>query len=293
MDACEGCGGTVAPDGRCWECGRAQAGFRARVEITPVGGAAGVSDRGLVREVNADAMAVRTSGPWTVGVACDGVSMTPRSDRAALLAAEVGASATAAGLSDGALPEVALSEGARAAGRAVARLVPPGAAPGETPPACTYVAAVVGPEGFWCAGIGDSRAYWIPDEGPGTLLTEDDTGADEALTAWLGAGSGHADGGAGSGSAEGAGADAPLPRIRSLRTAVPGRLLLCTDGLWRHLPDLAALRARLRPGGGEPLADARALVAHALGLGGADNITAVVLSVPAAEPAADLPRTLA
>ena len=83
------------------------------------------------------------------------------------------------------------------------------------------------------------------------------------LTAWLGAGAGE-----------------PVPRIRSLRPSGPGRLLLCTDGLWRYFPDIAALRARTRSR--TSLTDARALVAHALDLGGADNVTAVLLPVPGA-----------
>ncbi|WP_194238845.1 hypothetical protein [Streptomyces spongiae] len=40
---CAQCGGTVAPDGHCWDCGAAQPAFRAHVEITVDGGAAGVS----------------------------------------------------------------------------------------------------------------------------------------------------------------------------------------------------------------------------------------------------------
>jgi serine/threonine protein phosphatase PrpC len=125
------------------------------------------------------------------------------------------------------------------------------------------VAGVVGPEGLWSGSVGDSRAYWLPDEGPGMALTEDDTGDLEALTAWLGADS-----------------DQPVPHVRSYRPGCAGRLLLCTDGLWRHLPDAAGLRAVL--GEADPLDGARALVSYALEAGGQDNITALVVPVPAA-----------
>ncbi|MEU1619304.1 protein phosphatase 2C domain-containing protein [Streptomyces sp. NPDC005722] len=261
---CERCGGTVAPDGHCWDCGAAQSGFRSRVEAV-AGGAAGVTDRGKRREVNADAMAVTTAGAWTIGVVCDGVSMAPRSERAARLAAEVASGALASALLAGTVPEVALEDATRRAGRAVAALA---VTPDEAP-ACTFVAGVTGPGGLWCAWIGDSRAYWLPDEGLALALTDDDTGELEALTGWLGAGNGD-----------------PVPRVRSGRPAVPGHLLLCTDGLWRYLPGAEELRARLTAtpasgAGATPLDGARSLVGHALDAGGHDNVTALLLPVPA------------
>ncbi|OKJ95100.1 hypothetical protein AMK26_31385 [Streptomyces sp. CB03234] len=266
IPGCVVCGGTVAPDGHCWDCGEAQPAFRSHLELTTDGGAAGVSDRGKRRGVNADAMALTTAltatGAWTVGVVCDGVSMSPRAERAAQVAAEVGARALRERLEAGALPETALDDATLAAGRAVSPL----AASPAAAPACTYAAAVVGPGGFWCAWVGDSRAYWLPDQGPGTVLTEDDTGEHEALTAWLGADAGE-----------------PAPRLRSLRPSVPGRLLLCTDGLWRYLPDADALRdalARHRPPGPGGLpAQARSLVTYALHAGGHDNVTALLIPV--------------
>ncbi|MCU7826279.1 PP2C family protein-serine/threonine phosphatase [Kitasatospora sp. DSM 101779] len=268
---CPACGGTVAPDARCWDCGAVRAGFRSHVEITLAGGAAGVSDRGRHRGVNADAMALATAGPWTVGVVCDGVSMAPRGERAARLAADVGAAALAARLTEGVLPETALAESAVRAGRAVTAL----AASSDAAPACTYAAGIAGPEGIWSAWVGDSRAYWLPDEGPGMALTEDDTGELDVLAAWLGADAGE-----------------PRPRTRSYRPAVPGRLLLCTDGLWRHLPTAAALRdvadrgtrQRAAPPDRPLLIGARAMVDHALAAGGQDNITALMLPVTAARP---------
>ncbi|MFI6724449.1 PP2C family protein-serine/threonine phosphatase [Streptomyces atratus] len=268
---CVLCGGTVAPDGYCWDCGAAQPSFRSRVEITADGGAAGISDRGRHRGINADAMALSTVGSWTVGVVCDGVSMSPRSERAAQVAAEVGVTVLAARLREGVLPEIALGDSARRAARAVAGL----AASVHAAPACTYVAGIAGPEGIWSAWIGDSRAYWLPDEGPGMALTEDDTGRHEALSAWLGADAGE-----------------PAPHIRSYRPSVSGRLLLCTDGLWRYLPDVAALRGVLprRPiapsAGSDLLEDTRSLVRYALDAGGHDNITALLIPVAPAAPTA-------
>lgn len=142
-----------------------------------------MSDRGKRRGLNADAMALTTSGDWTIGVVCDGVSMSPRAERAARVAADVGAAHLRAGLRAGTLPETALADAAVRAGRAVSAL----AASAAEAPACTYVAGIAGPEGIWCAWIGDSRAYWLPDDGTCMVLTEDDSGQHGALTAWLGA----------------------------------------------------------------------------------------------------------
>ncbi|MFF8844144.1 PP2C family protein-serine/threonine phosphatase [Streptomyces sp. NPDC015127] len=266
---CVRCGGTVAPDGWCWDCGAEQPAFRAHVEITVAGTAAGVSDRGNRRAVNADAMALETMGAWTAATVCDGVSLSPRAERAAQVAAEAGVAALTRLLRAGALPETALADAARRAFHAVSALAEPPDTAAELPdtaPACTFVAGVAGPEGIWSAGVGDSRAYWLPDEGPGMALTQDDTGEHEALAAWLGAG-----------------ADEPSPYVRGYRPQGPGRLLLCTDGLWRCLPGAEDLRAALarRPpaaGSGDELLDeARSLVAYALDAGGHDNITALLV----------------
>ena len=266
---CVRCGGIVAPDGHCWHCGLAQPAFRSHLEITARDGSAGVTDRGKHRGVNADAMALTRTGPWTIGVVCDGVSMSPRGERAAQVASEVGLTTLVTRLTEGVLPEVALGDAAVRAGRAVTAL----ATSADAAPACTYVAGITGPEGIWSAWIGDSRAYWLPDEGPGMLLTEDDTGEHEALSAWLGAD-----------------ADEPAPRIRSYRPPVPGRLLLCTDGLWSHFPDVHGLRAVLgrrrhtTPVDNSLADEARSLVGHALDAGGHDNITALLIPVAAGAP---------
>jgi serine/threonine protein phosphatase PrpC len=270
-EICVRCGGIVAPDGHCWECGHAQPAFRSHVEVTAPDGAAGVSDRGKRRGVNADAMALTRRGDWTIGVVCDGVSMSPRSERAAQVAAEVGARVLAARLAAGVLPETALREAAARAAQAVAALAAPAAT--DVAPACTFVAGVAGPTGIWSASIGDSRAYWLPDEGTGMTLTEDDIGEHDALAAWLGAD-----------------AEDTEARVRSYRPSVPGRLLLCTDGLWRYLPDAEALRdaltrlPRTPADGADLLPHVRELVRYALDAGGHDNVTALLVPVNVCAP---------
>lgn len=261
---CLSCGGTVAPDGHCWDCGADQEGFHAHAEATTAGGAAGISDRGLRRGINADAMALVETAAWTIGVACDGVSMTPRSERAARLAARVGARTLAEDLAADEVPETALERSTHAARRAVAAL----AGPEVTAPACTYVAGLVGPGGLWVAWVGDSRAYWLPEHGVALSLTRDHTTETGAITAWLGADAENAE-----------------PGIRSLSPRTRGELLLCTDGLTRYLPRPDDLRSVAHPGPArawpESVPAARALVDHALAAGGHDNVTALLLPSPA------------
>ena len=61
----------------------------------------------------------------------------------------------------------------------------------------------------------------------------------------------------------------------------PGRLLLCTDGLWNYMattPELTELMEAL-PDGASPAAVARALTDIAVARGGKDNITVAVIDV--------------
>ena len=128
---------------------------------------------------------------------------------------------------------------------------------------------------------GDSRAYWIGGDGACRLtadhswaqaqvdagtMSRADAEADRrahAITRWLGA-------------------DAPGgdPSIVSLRPAASGRLLLCTDGLWNHVPtdgELADAGRRASPA--SPIDLARAMVRTALHRGGHDNVTVAVIDI--------------
>jgi len=68
----------------------------------------------------------------------------------------------------------------------------------------------------------------------------------------------------------------PLPEARTLELRAGDRLLLCTDGLTDMLDD-PGLRSILNEQP-EPEAACRALIAAANEAGGADNITALVVS---------------
>lgn len=262
--ACESCGAAaVDAEGYCERCGVRQPTVRDHAETVLPGGAAAVTDRGLRRARNEDAVALHAlpegaaptvpvrsgalpaAGPGVVVVVCDGVGSSPRADEASAVAA-----ATAAGaLLEGRTHEEAFAM----AGQAVVKL----AHSPESAPACTYVAAVARPGDVTLCWAGDTRAYWLSDtpEGRvGTLLTEDDVARGGEITAWLGA-------------------DYPdvQPRTRSFVPPGPGLLLVCSDGLWRYLDGYRF------PADGTPLDQVRRMLRHALDSGGHDNVTIALI----------------
>src|SRR5581483_1673427 len=113
--ACGDCGATaVGEDGFCEECGLRQAGGREHVEIelaapsgTGPAQAAGISDRGLRRARNEDALAMVALPGAVCAVVCDGVASVPGSEEAARLAAETGVAVLARSLSAGTAPAAA------------------------------------------------------------------------------------------------------------------------------------------------------------------------------------------
>lgn len=238
--ACTSCGApAVDAEGYCERCGLRQPTGRDHAELELEGGAAGVTDRGLRRARNEDAMALLRVGSATVTVVCDGVGSSPRADEAAAAAVEAAASALARGRPH--------QEAFALAGQAVAKL----ARSADDAPACTYVAAVAGPAEVTLCWAGDTRAYWLPG---GTPLTEDDAAPTGEITAWLGAD--YLD---------------VVPRLRGFVPPGPGLLLVCSDGLWRYLEGYRF------PASGSPLDQARQMLRHALDSGGQDNVTIVLI----------------
>jgi serine/threonine protein phosphatase PrpC len=296
---CPHCGDRSAPeepDGFCPSCGMRRPDGTDRVE-TALDGAAALSDRGHVRSRNEDAVALgraaaEGAGQDAVGapapvaaVVCDGVSSVPNSERAARAAADAAlehllrTSGTA-----GTGGERRTRAAVAAAAAAAAAVVPAGT---RNAPSCTLVCGLVEPAAatVTVGWVGDSRAYWLAGDAggqpgdPPRLLTRDHVAANaapgtldpavvaarpDAITRWLGA-----DG-------------EPEPDVVTLAPAGPGLLLLCSDGLWKYVPDAPDLAAlafpALRAGG--PTAVAAALVEAALAAGGEDNVTVAVIPVP-------------
>ncbi|WP_327584270.1 protein phosphatase 2C domain-containing protein [Nonomuraea sp. NBC_00507] len=243
---CASCGAAaVDAEGYCERCGLRQPTGRDHAETVLDNGAAALTDRGLRRSRNEDAMALLASGDTVVTVVCDGVGSSPRADEASAVAVETAAAGLARGLSQ--------EEAFELAGRAVTKL----ATSVYDAPACTYVAAVVERDRFTLGWAGDTRAYWLPEPGSAigySLLTEDDAVETGEITAWLGA------------DAE----DVTL-HVRTFTPAAPGLLLVCSDGLWRYLDGYAFPRS------GAPLDMAREMLRHALDSGGQDNVTIALI----------------
>lgn len=223
-------------------------------------------------------------GSRAVLVVCDGVSTSEDSDVASLAAAraarEVLVQSRPQGLGTESALTAAIGRRLQAAADAANQAVATATAldHGDSPPSCTFVAAVV-EQGWIVVGVvGDSRAYWLPDSGAAQALSVDDSWAAEQIAA-----------GVPRGQAESApqahaitrwlGVDAPdhTARTTSHHPAGPGWLLLCSDGLWNYCSpadDVAALVAATASAADQdPLATAQGLVDWANVQGGRDNIT--------------------
>ncbi len=292
--------GRVDGDGYCENCGHAQPRERDHMERES-GPLAAVSDRGLRHHRNEDAFAVAHTAlpdgaPASVAVVCDGVSSATRPDEASMAASRAAGDSLLAALPRGTHPQQAMHEAIVAAAQAVDALAgEPDEAREHTPhqnaPACTIVASVV-TSGLLVVGwVGDSRAYWVPDDRSAApaRLTEDDSWAaqmvaaglmneaeayaDErahAITGWLGADAYELE-----------------PHTASFKPDRAGVVLVCTDGLWNYAETAEEL-ARIVPGDAaeRPLHAARVLVGHALDGGGHDNVTVAVVPFPAPAPGA-------
>ena len=193
--------------------------------------------------------------------------------------------------------------------------------PSSSPPSCTFVAAVADGEVITTAWVGDSRAYWLADDGTAEQLSVDDSWATEqvrqgvaqevaeanphahAITRWLGL-------------------DSPTVDAATATTTVagPGWLLVCSDGLWNYCSSASELAhlvaaqtgtpaltvddaagdtpAGVRESGpalgDDPLALADALTAWANDQGGHDNITVTVARIvpTPSDPATTQPTAL-
>ncbi|MYT25531.1 protein phosphatase [Streptomyces sp. SID7760] len=283
--------GRVDTDGYCEHCGHAQPRERDHLE-EELGSVAAVSDRGLRHHRNEDSFAVAATAlpdgsAATVAIVCDGVSSASRPDEASAAAAGAANEALLEALPRGAHPQEAMHDAILAAAAAVNALAPdvPGA---QNAPACTLVGAVVSGEVLTIGWVGDSRAYWVPDDRSALArrLTEDDSWAAQmvaaglmgeaeayadvrahAITGWLGADAYDLE-----------------PHTASFKPDHAGVVVVCTDGLWNYA-ESAQEMAQVLPvdAASRPLHSAQVLVGHALDGGGHDNVTVAV--VPFAAPA--------
>ncbi|MFB8170389.1 PP2C family protein-serine/threonine phosphatase [Kitasatospora purpeofusca] len=291
--ACAHCGlHQVTPDGYCEACGRAQPRPRDHMEKA-LAGVAGVSDRGLRHHRNEDSFTVAASSlpggdPVVVAVVCDGVSSSDRPDEASETAVDAASESLLSSLEAGTDPTRAMRRAIADAADAVAALATDGTRPlrpDVNAPACTYVSAIASGGRITIGWVGDTRAYWIPDDRVAAepfRLTQDDSWAARMVEAGLmGEAEAYADPRAHAITGWlGADAEEVVPHTLDFTPHVPGVLLVCTDGLWNYAEAATDLAYYVRPDARtEPLAAAQSLVKFAVAAGGHDNITVAVLPI--------------
>ncbi|QYJ04484.1 protein phosphatase 2C domain-containing protein [Nocardioides panacisoli] len=288
---CGECGGEVAPDRYCLQCGVRAPDPRDHDRQRPASWVAGVCDRGRHKPGNEDALALAASatpGEYAALVVLDGVSMADDSAAASLAGARAACEVLrSAPVVDG-TPDPLVSA-TEAAADAVTAHAEPGSA---NPASATFLAVTVTGDRVRHAGVGDSRAYWVPDAGVAVQLTTDDSLARvqmdagvardvaeaspqaHAITKWLGRDS-----------------EDPSPRIGEDTVVGPGWVVACTDGLWHYASAASALQACVtRLGGGSAAELAEGLWRFALEAGGHDNITVAVARVGAVRDNGDSER---
>ena len=259
-----------------------------RVDLTDAAAARGdvacASHIGLRHETNQDAAAlgIDGSGHHIVLVVADGVSSTEGAEECARVASHTARDYLAATMDQG-LPindddTVTLFE--RTFQKAHEAVVSGSGPIG----ACTLAAAVATHDRIVVGNIGDTRTYWFPDDGDPIRLSIDDSMAQAQMD--LGLSREEAERGMGAHAITkwiGASATDVAPRVMAYKPQQSGWLLVCSDGLWNHVPDagdLARLMADLVSkahaddhGHASPAGVADGLIAHANNCGGHDNIT--------------------
>lgn len=259
-----------------------------RVDLTDAAAARGdvacASHIGLRHETNQDAAAlgIDGSGHHIVLVVADGVSSTEGAEECARVASHTARDYLAATMDQG-LPindddTVTLFE--RTFQKAHEAVVSGSGPIG----ACTLAAAVATHDRIVVGNIGDTRTYWFPDDGDPVRLSIDDSMAQAQMD--LGLSREEAERGIGAHAITkwiGASATDVAPRVMAYKPQQSGWLLVCSDGLWNHVPDagdLARLMADLVSkahtddhGHASPAGVANGLIAHANNCGGHDNIT--------------------
>ncbi len=289
--ACRNCGASAdkAVEGYCGECGMKMPAPRDHMEAAHPGVGV-VSDRGIRHHRNEDSFAVSVADGRVVVLVCDGVSSTVNPDQASQVACDAALAVIVS--PDGPTDPEARMVAAHAAALAAVFTVP-GESEGEYGwPSCTFLAGDVHDGVADLATLGDCRSMWLPAEGDPEMLTVDDSWAEEKvssgaltmeeayehpkahmITRWLGK-------------------DADpewKPRYRRFVVPGPGRLVLCSDGLWNYALTAAAVGAAA--GDGDALTVAQRLATFANEAGGSDNITVAVIEVDAAPPAIEAPST--
>jgi serine/threonine protein phosphatase PrpC len=251
-----------------------------------------VTDRGRVHSENQDAVSIvevhQDSSRTQIIVLCDGVSSSQHAAQASAKGSKAACDSLVRLLKARVGPVDAIKLSTVVADRAVRKI------PFDTlnkhlhPPGATIVAAIVAKSWLSVGWIGDSRCYWI-DENSVQLLTHDhswvnyvvDNGVLSQEKAEKKADSHRISRCIGPIFSSNSKEDEP-PSVTRFRITKPGRILVCSDGLWNYFPQNAdRLAAVLQTGTNSvtALRQAQTLVEYACAQGGKDNVTAAILAV--------------
>lgn len=251
---------------------------RDRFTRSPAPWVAGTSDVGKKHHLNQDALCIaareQPSRAAVIAVS-DGVTTAPRSEVASLVASDTAVKVLTEALRDGSATGELFVKAFEAAHQAVVA-----AAEGDEPSACTLIAGIMQTGSIIVGNIGDSRAYWLADDGSAVLLSTDDSMAQarimlgmsredaeqsaqaHSITKWLGRG-----------------AENVVPSVMDFQPDSNGWLLLCSDGLWNYASDpeeMHALVQHVVSRHHSPESITEALIDWANQQGGRDNITAAL-----------------
>jgi serine/threonine protein phosphatase PrpC len=292
---CTTCSGTVE-DTYCTVCGAKQPDPRDHFEITLSPLFAGVCDRGIQHSANQDAMAISYGATphQAVLVVCDGVTSAPLSERASLAGAEAACqSISAAAKSSTTYTDDFWSAAIQAACTAAqAETVAVARSLGDPPepPSCTFVVTVVDNGRLHTGWCGDSRAFWLPDEGDGVILSIDDSISSQLIAAGTPRAVAEADPRAHT-ITRWLGADSPDPTAKTAAMSPTGTgwVAVVSDGMWNYASEPAAMKALIKPG--DAISNAQSMVAFANSCGGVDNISVTLFRLVASTDPTRAPQT--
>jgi serine/threonine protein phosphatase PrpC len=283
---CEACGRRMAPEPPTEQ---PFAGRRPRDrDERDLGLIAGITDRGVRRQRNEDALEIAAVDGRVVAAVCDGVASTANPDQASKAAAATAFAVTEPLLYAPEWPpssklEETLVEAFYEAQLAVTQIPDDEPDGNNLSPSTTMVVALAGQGRVTVASVGDSRAYWLDSANPAAarVLTVDDSVAQEriaegsspdvayadpeahTITRWIGAD-----------------AESVDPSVVTMNVTEPGILVICTDGLWNYFEDPERLHALVSDlNRSRPIELARRFTDAALEAGGQDNITVVVVPI--------------
>jgi serine/threonine protein phosphatase PrpC len=283
---CPACGAPLQTGDRfCERCGAQvdrQEHEISRVELD-LTIAAVVSDQGLVHRRNEDSFRLEVSDQRDVAaVVCDGISSASAGNVAAHDAAQAAGTVLSAAMADAARDASAATVEAVQAAQAAVERVQWTTRVKRVDPSCTLVSALCRDDEIVIGWVGDSRAYWV-DGDRTRQLTVDDSFAEEGVAQGLLTPEQAANSPFLHSITNWVGPDAPArpPHLTVLRPEGPGRLVLCTDGLWNYAPTSDELGGLVEamPAGSTPAAVAHSLVDMAIARGGHDNVTVAVIDI--------------